>query len=268
MNLSASSSRFLIILALVVVVASCSRYQKALKADNPLVRYNAAKEYFEAGKYDRTAALLETINSFTIGTRYADEAAWMEAFSTYKINQFILASHLFKQFAQAYPYSDNAEKAFYLYAYCLYLQSPRTNLDQRATVEGIKAFQLFINRFPKSERVEEATTLISLLENKLEKKAIDNALLFYQLEDYKSAAYSIRSVLEQFPATNRVEELYYLLIESTYLMAENSIRSKRVERYIDAVETSREYILRFPQGEHKEAVVELADKAREQLAKY
>lgn len=57
-------------------------------------------------------------------------------------------------------------------AYCKFLDSPAYNLDQESTYDAIKELQLFVNRYPNSDRVEECNKYLDILRDKLEKKII------------------------------------------------------------------------------------------------
>jgi outer membrane protein assembly factor BamD len=72
-------------------------------------------------------------------------------------------------------------------------------LDQENTLKAIESLQLFINLYPKSERVAEASKLIQNLRDKLEKKAFENAKLYfvtgaYDPSNYKSAIIAFKNV--------------------------------------------------------------------------
>src|SRR5690606_5866563 len=112
----------------------------------------------------------------------------------------------------------------FISAYCYYVESPNHTLDQENTYRAIDALQLFINLYPKSERVEEASKLIADLRDKLEKKSYENAKLFYNIggsgvdaQNYRSAVIAFKNSMRDFPDTKYAEEMQYLMVKSQQL---------------------------------------------------
>ena len=71
---------------------------------------------------------------------------------------------------------------------------------------------------------------------KLEEKAIRIALIDYKIQDFRAAQWSIKSVLEQYPASFRKLELKYDLLYCYYHTANNSIENKKLDRENDLVD--------------------------------
>src|SRR5690606_41170030 len=85
----------------------------------------------------------------------------------------------------------------------------------------------FVNIYPESERAEEAAELIQDLRDKLEKKAFDNAKLYYDMgtaDDYRAAVIAFDNVLKTYPDTKSAEEIEFLMTKSQYLYADNRDR--------------------------------------------
>src|SRR4051812_18636892 len=98
--------------------------------------------------------------------------------ANYKLKDYLAAPYHFNEFATSYPSDPRAEEARFLTAYCYYLDAPVYSLDQESTYKCIDKLQLFINLYPKSDRVAEASKLIQDLRDRLELKSYSNAKLY------------------------------------------------------------------------------------------
>jgi len=231
---------------------SCSQYQKLLKSSDNDVKYTKALEYYEKGDYLKAQQLFEQIQAFFKGTDKAEKIAFYNANCYYKQKDYILAGYYFRSFSTNFSTSTYAEEALYLSAYCSYLDSPRSSLDQTSTSEAISSLQLFINQYPKSDRVAECNKLIDELRAKLEKKAIDIAMLYYKMSDYKASVVSLNNVLKDYPDTKSKELILFSLLQAKYEYAINSVYDKKQERITSALDAYDELIAGFPVGEYSE----------------
>lgn len=244
----------LLIVSLIVIIGACSPYQKLLKSTDYELKYKKAIEYYEEKNYARTIQLLDELIPIFRGTPKSESVNYYYAMAHYQIGDYILASHYFKNFAIAFPLSESVEEFIYLSAYCKYIESPRYNLDQTTTLEAIKELQGFINRYPKSARVEESNKLIDELRGKLERKAYENAFTYYQISDYHAALKGFENLVKDFPDTRYKEDAYFYSFKSKYEYAFNSIDSKKLERYTQAKEAFQKFEAAFPESKRiKEA---------------
>ena len=91
-------------------------------------------------------------------------------------------------------------------AMCDYKISPRPELDQENTRNAIEGFNIFINRFPASSRVEESRKLMKELEDKLVEKSYMSAKLYYDMKQYKAAVVALNNSLKEYANTKYREE--------------------------------------------------------------
>src|SRR5690606_16098278 len=170
------------------------------------------------------------------------------AYTNYRLRDYTTARYQFKVFADTYPNSARAEECRFMSAYCYYLDSPNFTLDQENTYRAIESLQLFINLYPKSDRVVEASSLIADLRDKLEKKAMANARLYLDIGDYKSAIFAFENALRDYPDTKYAEEMEALSVEAQYLYAANSLEIRQEERYTQVVEMANTFSEEFPES--------------------
>jgi outer membrane protein assembly factor BamD len=84
--------------------------------------------------------------------------------------------------------------------------------------------------------------MIMELRSKLEQKAFDNAKMYYQMENYKSATVALENMLREFPESPHKEEIEFLIIKSSYLLAVNSIDTKKEERFNATIESYHKFV--------------------------
>jgi outer membrane protein assembly factor BamD len=256
---------FYFVLMLSMMIVSCGPYQKILKSSDSELKYTKAIEYYEQGDYKPAMALFEQIQPYFKGTEKAEKLAFYNANCYYKTKDYVLASYYFKSFSTNYSTSGYTEEALYLSAYCSYLESPRSSLDQTSTHEAISSLQLFINLYPKSLRVPECNKLIDELRAKLEKKEIDIAMLYYKMEDYKASVVSLNNVMKDYPDTKSKELLLYSILEAKYEYAIMSIYDKRTERLNDALTAYEELAAGFPVGDYSEKALQIKNSITKEL---
>jgi len=239
-----------VLLVTFLLLAGCGEYEKILKSRDYPVKYEKALEYYAEGEYVRAATLIDQVVNIYRGTTKADTVKYYQAMSYYGQRDYILAGHYFNELASTYSNSEYLEEAEYMAAYCYYKLSPRPDLDQQSTINAITALQMYISKYPDSKRAEESQDLIIELSDKLVEKSYNSAKLYYDLGYYKSAIIALRNSLERYPETKYREELLYLVLRSSYLLADNSVESKRKERLQNAVDEYLSFTSEFPESQY------------------
>ncbi len=253
----------LIIILFALFIFSCSGYERLLKSSDYELKYKKAFEYYEKEDYVRASTLFDQIVSVFRGTNKADSVYYYQAMSYYNQNDYILAGHYFENFVRTFGNSDFTEEASFNRAYCYYLTSPRSSLDQTNTVQAIQSFQLFLIRYPNNERAQECRDLINELKEKLVEKSYMSARLYFDLEDYKASIVALNSSLIEYPESKFREEIMFLILKSSYLLAYNSVEKKQKERYQATVDEYYSFLAEFPDSKY----IKEADKIFENSAK-
>ncbi len=240
---------FPIFILLVVSLASC-KYQKILKSTDNKTKYESAKEYYEDGDYAKAMTIFEQLIPIYRGTEKGEEISYYFAYSNYHLKNYILAGHYFRTFTSSFPNSKFTEECSYMSAYCYYLDSPKTSLSQESTIRAISELELYIGRYPKSERIAECNELIDDLTRKLQKKSYDNAYLYYKMGKNKAAAVAFKSSLEVYPDSEYREDMMFLIIKSEYIYALNSAYGKTTERLNNALKDYKNFVRKYPESEY------------------
>jgi len=253
-----------IFIFLVVLFSSCSEYAKVTKSTDVEYKYTKAVEYYEEGQYSKALSLFDELGTLFRGSDRSQEIHYYIANSHFALEDYYFAAYYYKNFTKTYPRSARAEEALFKSAYCSYLNSPVSNLDQTDTELAIDEFQLFLNRYPESDLKDSTNTMIDELRMKLEVKAFDNSKLYYLTEDYKSATVALQNMLVDFPDSPHREEIEFLIVKSSYLLATNSIASKKEERLNATIEHYHKFVDSFQDSEYvKKAESYYADALRE-----
>ena len=238
---------FLAVLAL-FLITSCIKFRQIQKNGTWQEKYEAAMAYYEEEDYFRSGILLEEIIPVIRGTKEAEKANFIHAYTYYHQKQYLLSANYFQNFSVVYSRSDYAEEAAYMQAYSLYLQSPDSNLDQSSTFEAITTFQNFINRFPYGEYADKVNDIMDEMQHKLEVKAFENAKLYHKLSRYESALIAFDNFSKDFPDSRLNEEALYLSIDTQYSYAKESIFTKQKERFTKTVELYEKLIDKYPES--------------------
>jgi outer membrane protein assembly factor BamD len=235
-------------LILLLTTASCSKFNRLQKSDDPMKKYEAALKYYENEKYAKAALLLEDVLPILVGKEEGEKAQFYYAYSYFHQELYIESAYYFQEFFNTYGRSPMAEEALFMHGYSLYLQSPRHNLDQTPTLEAINDLQGFIDRYPASEYKSKATEILDELQYKLAFKAFNNAKLFYNLDRYKAALVMLEEFTNSFPDSEYIEEATYLRVKVAHDLAVNSLPSLQKERFGQAIEYYTEFIDKYPES--------------------
>lgn len=250
----------------VLLLGSCrSEFERIRTSGDPELLYAKATEYYDQEEYQRAQALYELVISSYRGRPEAEEITYRYAYTYYYLGQYVLAAYYFDNFAKTYGGSPKRQEAEFMAAYSNYRMSPNFRLDQSYSVKAIEDFQEFINQYPNSERVAEANGLIDELRAKLERKDLESARLYFELQQYQAAIQSFENLLKDYPETDRADEVRYLTIRASYLLASNSFVERQNERYRDVVKRAELYLKRYDDGQYRDEVSQMLEAANNRL---
>jgi len=257
------------LLILSLLLASCGEYQALLKSTDYNLKYEKAKEYYELGEYEKSATLLEEVVPIFKGTSLAEESLYLQAMTYFRQGDYMYAEHFFNQIIRTYPRNIHVKDCYFNRAYCFYMLSPRPKLDQSYTQKAIDAFSLYMDIYDNDPSTEEAQNYINELQDKLAYKAYLNAKLYYDLgaylgNNYESAIITAENCLKDYPGNKYSEDLSFLILDSRFIIAENSIEEKKAERYRAVIDEYYSFMNDYPTSELKkkaDAIFETAQKA-------
>ncbi len=260
-----SKSIIYILLVALAVSFGCSGFEKVLKSKDYEFKYKKALEYYAKKDHYRYLTLFEQLSPIYKGTMRSDTIEYYLAQGNYHQGDYLLAGHYFDKFRKTFPRSAFTEDAEFMYAYCFYMSSPRAELDQDNTQAAISAFAEFIARYPNSQRMGEVNKIIHELRDKLIEKSYLSSKLYYKIGDYKAAIVAIRNSVKEFPNTKYREEQFFLILKSSYLLADNSVPEKRRERFQSAVDEYYTFISEYPSSKYVDEAKKMYDSSMKVL---
>ena len=238
------------------ILSSCGEYNKVLKSTDYNYKYEYAKKAFEQGKYTQAYTILEDIVTVFKGTDKAEESLFLLGMSYYENKDYLSSGSYFRTYYQHYPKGKYTELARFYCGYGYYLDSPETQLDQTGTVKAIEELQNFLEFFPKSDKVSIAQNAIFELQDKLVKKELENAILYYNLgnfmgNNYESAVIVAKNALKDYPYSKYKEQLELLILKSRYQEANQSTDEKKEDRFRVVIDEYYSFINDFPESDNR-----------------
>jgi outer membrane protein assembly factor BamD len=259
------SKKLVSLFLLVILLVSCSDYQKALKNDDAGVKFDMANKFYEAGEYDKTIRLIEQIAPSYRGKPQAEKLFYIFSQSYYKTEQYYLAAYQFESFVSGYPKSEKVEEAAYLSAKSYSTLSPVYSLDQADTFKAIDKLQAFIDTYPNSTYLPEANKTLRELNEKIEKKIYENAKQYNTILDYKSAMVALDNFIADYPGTPFKEDALFYKYDSAYQLGINSVTSKMEER-LNVAKTAYASLIKFkPDTKYKKIADEMMARIEKDL---
>ena len=253
----------LITLLAALLLSSCGEYNKLLKSTDYEYKYEAAKNYFAKGQYNRAATLLNELIAILKGTDKAEESLYMLGMSYYNQNDYQTAAQTFTQYYNVYPRGTFTELARFHAGKALYLDTPEPRLDQSGTYNAIQQLQMFLEYFPNSAKKDEAQNMIFALQDKMVEKEFEAAKLYYDLgsymgncsyggSNYEACIVTARNALLDYPyaSPERREEFSIMILRAKYQLAQQSVEEKRLERYRDTIDEYYGFMNEYPESKY------------------
>ena len=261
-------SSILTALAVLVVAVSglqsCkSQYDMILESNDLDAKYNAAFDYFNRGKYSRAAALFESITLLTNGTERHDTVMYYLGLSNYSYKDYYTAETNFHQYLSYFPQGAFAENADFLRIDCMYRSTLRYELDQNPTYQAITAISDYLRAHPEGANADICRHRLQELGERLDRKAFENAKLYYVMEDYKAARVALRNVLKDDADNVFREDILYYTAMSSYKFADMSVASKRRERFLVFQDDYLNFVGEFPESAYRKELDGLYNKVKE-----
>lgn len=252
-------------LVVVLFLSHCATINTLLKEGKPEEIYAKAMDFYERGKWNRASQLFEGVQHVYLGTSREDSIAFFNARCKYKATDYDTASQLLDEFRRRFGRSVFIEDAEGMYAMCFYYLSPAPSRDQTMTSKAIIAINEFISRYPESDKIDEFTAINEELTKRLHEKTYLNAYTYYKIGRHKSAIVALKNALRTYPESAYREEIMFLIVDSSYQLASNSIESKQTDRYLAMMDSYLSFCEEFPESEHRKQVDRWAKHAQDYL---
>ena len=246
-----------------LLLSSCAKeFNAVYKSTDYDYKYEFAKECFDKGKYTNAITLLEELVTILKGSDNGEECLYMLAMAEFCNGDYETASTYFKKYYQSYPKGIYSEMASYFVGESLYMSTPEPRLDQSQTVNAISAYQEYLDLFPDALMKSQAQQRLFALQDKLVKKELLSAQLYYNLgtyfgnctnggSNYEACIITAQNALKDYPYSSMRENFYLLIMKSKYELAEQSVREKQLDRFRDAEDECYGFINEFPDSKDR-----------------
>ena len=269
------------LLGAALLLSSCSsQFNAVYKLNDYTYKYEYAKECFANGKYQKAISLLNDVVTPLKGTDNAQESLYMLAMAEYCSMDYDGAAQAFKRYYQSYPKGYLAELAHFYEGESIFESTPEPRLDQSMTVSAITAFQNYLDLYPDAILKKKAQQRLFELQDKLVMKELHSARLYYNLgsyfgncedgngNNYEACIVTSQNALKDYPYTTLREDFALLIMKSKFELAQQSIDSKKIERYQDAEDEAYGFINEYPDSKEKKRAEEYIDKCKKYLSKH
>ena len=248
---------------------SCkSEYEALLNGNDVDAKYTAAFDYFNHGKYSKAAQLFESLAVLTSGTDRDDTVQYYWGLSNYRFKDYYTAETNFTKFITNFPRSPFVEEAAFLRIDCLYRSTLRYELDQVPTHNAISVISQYMIENPDNSHAAICRRMLKELNDRLDKKAYENARLYYRMEDYKASRVAFRNVLKDDAENIYREDILYYIAKSSYKYAFLSVEGKQKERYMTFVDDYYNFIGEIPDSPYRKELDVLYRRVQKALGRY
>lgn len=258
------------------LLSSCNEYNALLKSTDIDARYEAGKQYYFDGHYNRAKTLLDDLVLTTKGTERGQETVYMLGMACFKSKDYDSAAEYFKKYYETYPRGNFSELARLYAGMSLLMNTPEPILDQTDTYKAISEFTSFIETMPESPYRKEAEAGIFKLQDKLIEKEYAAAKLYYDLgsyfgncseggSNYQACIVTAQNAINDYPYSPRREDFAILVLRSKFDLAAQSIEARKAERYQSAAEEYYGFQNEYPESKFMKRADELFAKAKPYL---
>lgn len=222
----------------------------------PEEKLNYAVKIYNDEDYEEAVTELQAIILQYPGNAVVDDAQYYLGMTRFQRGEYILAGYEFSKLIKNMTASEFVPVSQFMLAQCYYLLSPNFNLDQRYSRKAIEEYQAFIDFFPANEKVAEAESKISELNEKLALKEYSDALIYEKLGYHNASIMYYSNIIEVYHDTKYAPQAMYNKI--LLLMDRN--------RNDEALTEINKFLSRFSDNNRAEEVQQLKSSLEAKLS--
>jgi len=91
--------------------------------------------------------------------------------------------------------------------------------------------------------------------------------LYYKIGQYQAAVTSFQNTLKDFPESNTLEEVRFLILKSSFTLAKNSIFEKQEDRYTETLDHYNTFIKKHPKSKWLKEARDIEKESKSELKK-
>lgn len=218
--------RLALVAALCSPMAACStfdglnpfggeKYETKLLADEPADQiYDQGLARLNKGDSEGAAKKFSDLDKQYPFSAHSRKGLIMTTYSQYQGGSYDDAIGSAQRYVNLYPTSPDAPYAMYLAAMSYYNQVPDISRDQERAEKSLVVFNQLIEKYPKSEYVDDAKYKVQVMRDQLAGKEMSVGRYYLGRHNYPAAVNRFRDVIGKYQTTRHVEEALYRLTES------------------------------------------------------
>lgn len=240
-------------------------------------KLEVAKQQFVEQNYTNAVLLLDNILPGMKNTKSGDEALYLLGMCKYKMKNYEEASDIFKKYyTRSYPNGIFADEAR-LFTAKSYVQTINpVRLDQASTYTTINELQNAIEYNPNGKYSEELKNILFKLQDQLVEKEYLAAKLYYDLGDYflncnfggnnyEACIVTAENAIKSYPYSTRKEEFAIMILKAKYELAMQSVETKKIERFNNAIDEYYGFVNEFPNSKYIKLAKSIFDKSSKEI---
>jgi outer membrane protein assembly factor BamD len=192
-----------------------AKYKQELLPDvPPETLYNQGLARLEKGDTEGAAKAFSSIDRQAAFSPQARRGLLLTAYSHYEGRRWEEAISASRRFLTLHPSDKDAAYAQYLLAMSNYNQIPDISRDQERTERALVSLQELIDRYPRSEYVQDAREKILFARDQLAGKEMSVGRFYLGQRNFPAAINRFRDVVSKYQTTRHVEEALMRLAEA------------------------------------------------------
>ena len=218
-----NSSRFILIILIGLIMASCSKkdVKESLIKEKDLElqvleAYKEGKVSLEQGDVLYAARKFNEAEILYPQSDWASRSALMAAYSYYIQDYYIDAEAELLRFIKVYPKSINLDYAYYLLAVTYFEQIVDEKKDLKSIINAKNYFNIVIKNYPNTNYALDAEFKLDLIRDTLASKEMYLGRYYFEKKKWIASINRFKTVIEEYDTTIYVEEALHRLVEVHY----------------------------------------------------
>jgi len=192
-------------------------------------KWLSAREFFKQVTETYTQSTYRPDSKLGIGDTYMGEGS---------AEALVLAINEFREFLSFYPTNRRADYAQYKLALAHFHQMRKPERDQTETREAVKEFQTFVDRYPGSDLMAEASAKLREAKDRLDQSSYLVGYFYYRQRWWPGAIDRFKSVLKEDAGYTNRDALYFYLADSLVKNKKEAEALPYLERLVEEFEQS------------------------------
>ncbi len=196
-----------------------TKYQTEVTPDIPAEDlYNAGLARLKAKDYEGAAKKFGELEKQYPSSDWSRKGLLMTTFAQYEHPKYDDAVQSAMRYIGLYPNSADTPYVYYLAGMSFYNQVPDVMRDQQSAEKALEVFTQLVQKFPKSEYVNDAKYKMQVTRDQLAAKEMNVGRFYLLRKNYPAAINRFHDVLGKYQMTRHTEEALYRLTEAYLAM--------------------------------------------------